>query len=795
MSVFLKDLRLALRSLAKKPAYAALAIATMALGLGAATAVYGVFDVVLLSPLPFPDSDRLMVLYTANPPKRIETAGVSAPEYRDYREQLSSFEALELWTWYGLSLNRDGRPRDITTLRASPGLLATLGTRPFLGRTFRPDEAEESRVVVMSHGLWASEFGADPGIIGRSVRLDEEPWTVVGVMPAGFQFPSAEVKLWIPYSTAEANERLRFWSVLGRLKPGVTEEQARREAETVSRALETKYPDTNAGFVARIASLKERTVGTIRASLVAVLVAVGLFLLIACANVTNLTLARGLDRSGQLAARTALGAPRGRLLSLLLAESTLLALLGGVLGVALAAWGVEALSAMAPPEIPRSAEIALSPRVLAVAGGLILLAGPLFGLLPAFQLSGRAGATISGNRSMTGARAATRARRALTIAQLALSLVLLAGAGLMIRSLWKVFGLDPGFEPKNAVAVQLFVFGPAYEGKPEAWRQFARSLESGIAAIPGVTAVGTVNALPLSPIQGGSREVEIEGRAEPEQGRASFRVASPGALSALGRRLVAGRNFTADDRDGGALVALLSKAAVRAYFGDQNPLGASIRVRGGEKWAQVVGVVADVRAAGLERTPDPEVIFPFEQQPFGVMSVVVRAAGNLPGLLEAVQREVWKVDAEQPVYRASPLTELVRQDTARRRFFTTVLALFAFFALLLASIGIYGVVSYSVAQRLREIAVRMALGANPAEIRQMVLRDGAILAAGGLALGLILGIAGARAVSSMLFEIPPTDPATFLVVTMVLAAVALSACLVPAFRAAGVAPFTLLRQE
>ncbi len=795
MSVFLKDLRLALRSLAKKPAYAGLAIATMALGLGAATAVYGVFDVVLLSPLPFPSSDRLMVLYTANPAKRIETAGVSAPEYRDYREQLSSFASLDLWTWYGLSLNRDGRPRDITTLRASPGLLETLGTRPLLGRTFRPDESEESRVVVMSHGLWASEFGADPGIIGRSVRLDEEPWTVVGVMPAGFEFPSAEVKLWIPYSTAEANERLRFWSVLGRLKPGVTEEQARREAETVSRALEAKYPDTNAGFVARIASLKERAVGTIRSSLVAVLVAVGLFLLIACANVTNLTLARGLDRGGELAARTALGAPRSRLLSLLLAESTLLALLGGLLGVALAAWGVEALSALAPAEIPRSAEITLSPRVLAVAGGLILLAGPLFGLLPAFQLSGRAGSAISGNRSMTGARAATRARRALTIAQLALSLVLLAGAGLMVRSLWKVFGLDPGFKPENAVAVQLFVFGPQYEGKPDAWRQFSRSLEAGIAGLPGVTAVGTVNALPLSPIQGGSREIQIEGRAEPEQLRASFRIASPGALAALGRRLVAGRNFTTDDRDGGAGVVMLSKAAVRAYFGDQDPLGASIRFRGSEKWAQVVGVVADVRAAGLERTPDPEVIYPYEQQPFGVMSVVVRSAGNLPGLLEAVQREVWKVDAEQPVYRAAPLTDLVRQDTARRRFFTTVLAFFAFFALLLASIGIYGVVSYSVAQRLREIALRMALGANPAAIRQMVLRDGAILAAGGLGLGLILGIAGARAASSMLFEIPPTDPTTFLVVTMVLAAVALSACLVPAYRAAAVAPFALLRQE
>ncbi len=794
MSVFLKDLRLALRSLAKKPAYAGLAIATMALGLGAATAVYGVFDVVLLSPLPFPASDRLMVLSTANPAKRIETAGVSAPEYRDYREQLSSFASLELWTWYGLSLNRDGRPRDITTVRASPGLLEALGTRPLLGRTFRPDESEESRVIVMSHGLWASEFGADREIIGRSVRLDEEPWTVVGVMPAGFEFPSAEVKLWIPYSAAEANERLRFWSVVGRLKPGVTEEQARREAETVSRALESKYPET-AGFVARIASLKERAVGTIRSSLVAVLVAVGLFLLIACANVTNLTLARGLDRGGELAARTALGAPRSRLLSLLLAESTLLALLGGLLGVALAAWGVEALSALAPPEIPRSAEITLSPRVLAVAAGLILLAGPLFGLLPALQLSGRAGTAISGNRSMTGARAATRARRALTIAQLALSLVLLAGAGLMVRSLWKVFGLDPGFEPKNAVAVQLFVFGPPYEGKPDAWRQFGRSLEAGIAALPGVTAVGTVNALPLSPIQGGSREVEIGGRAEPEQLRASFRVASPGALAALGRRLVTGRSFTADDRDGGAPVVMLSAAAVGAYFGDQNPIGASIRVRGGEKWAQVVGVVADVRAAGLERVPDPEVIFPFEQQPFGVMSVVVRSAGPMPGLLEAVQREVWKVDAEQPVYRAAPLTELVRQDTARRRFFTTVLALFAFFALLLASIGIYGVVSYSVAQRLREIAVRMALGANPAEIRQMVLKDGATLAAGGLALGLVLGIAAARAASSMLFEIPPTDPTTFLVVTMVLAAVALSACLVPASRAAAVAPFSLLRQE
>lgn len=795
MSHFLGDLRLAFRSLLKKPGYTLLAVATMALGLGAATAVYGVFDVVLLSPLPFPDSDQLVVLSTANPSKRIESAGLSAPEYRDYKEQLATFARLELWTWYGLSLNKDGGPRDITTLRATPGLLETLGTRPFLGRTFRPEEREDDRVVVMSYGLWATEFGGDRGLIGKSVRLDEQPWTVVGVMPEGFQFPSPEVKLWIPFANAEGTERMRFWSSIGRLKPGVTIDQARRDAESVAKSLELKLPDTNTGFVARVTSLKEQAVGTIRGSLIAVLVAVGLFLLIACANVTNLTLARGLDRTNELTARAALGAPRSRLLSLLLAESTLLALVGGILGVALAAWGVEVLSSIAPPELPRSAEITLSPRVLAVAGFLILLAGPIFGLLPGLQLSARAGSPPGGNRSMTSTKAATRARRTLTIAELALSLVLLAGAGLMVRSLWKVFALDAGFKPENAVAVQLFVFGPNYEGKPEAWRQFVKNTEANIAGLPGVTAVGTVNALPLSPIQGGSREIEIEGRAEPETLRAAFRLATPGALAALGRRLVLGRNFTADDRADALQVAMLSEAAARAYFPNQDPLGQALRLKGGTSWARVVGVVGNVRAAGLERAPDPEVIFPYDQQPFGVVSMVVRSAGNQAGLLEAVQREVWRVDAQQAVYRAAPLSELVRQNTARRRFFTTVLALFAFFALILASIGIYGVVSYSVAQRLREIAVRMALGARPEEIRAMVLKDGAILAAGGLGLGLVLGFTGAKAASSMLFEIPPTDPATFFVVTMALATVALAACLVPARKAAKLAPFSLLRQE
>lgn len=796
MSPFVAELRLAWRSLRKRRGMSLLAVVTMALGLGATTCVYAVFDAVLVSPLPYPNSDRLMVVTSGLPSKGFEITGLSMPDYRDYRQQLHSFESIELWAWQSLAFSRENRAHHLSTLRTSPGLLTTLGVKPLLGRTFLPEETEQSRVVVLSYGFWKGQAGGESDILGRTLELDRQPWTVVGVMPQDFEFPQSTVALWTPMSTSSPDRTQRSWRALGRLRPGVTAAEARLEAETVALSLAKEYPDSNRGWVGRITGLKELRVGSLRPQLTTVLAAVGLLLAIACANVGQLTLARGLERSGELATRMALGASRGRLFGMFTLESALVAVFGGVLGLALAAWGVAALAALAPAEIPRVAEITLSPRVLAFSALLTLIAGPLLGLLPAFELASRAGGAFSGRSGLTASRSARRFRSVLTVAQLALSLALLSGAGLLVRSLTRVLAVDPGFEPEQAVAVELFDFDPTFTPQPQRWRQLARGIEERVAALPGVAAVGIVNALPLSPVQGGSALLEVEGRAEAEAVRAGYRTMTPGALAALGRRLVAGRAFTNADDAAGVPVVMLSEAAVRAYFGGESPIGRRVRIfANDEPWALVVGVLADIRTLGLERAPEPELYFPYDQQPTGALAVVVRSAGPRPGLLEAVQEAIWKAAPLQPAYRAVPLLELVRDHLARRRFFTTALLVFASLALLLASIGLYGVISASVRGRRGEMAVRMALGARPAQIRRLVLGEGAKLTGLGLALGLVLSAVGARAVAAMLFDTPPVHPLTLALTSAILAIVALFACLAPARRAGAVAPSALLRGE
>ncbi|HEX4954500.1 MAG TPA: ABC transporter permease [Thermoanaerobaculia bacterium] len=794
MSRVFEDLRFAARSLAKRPGYAVLAIATIAIGIGAATAVFSVVNTVLLEPLPFGQPDRLVAVSSTNLEKGIEGAGVSAPDVLDYRRRMTTLAGIEAWSWYGLSLNTDGRPRDITTLRVTPGTIDLFQVAPLSGRTFRAGEREEDRVVLLSWGMWQSEFGGDPGIVGKQIRLEEAPWTVVGVMPDSFAFPSREVKMWIPQDpTADTRRAGRFLGGLARLGPGVSLERAQREADTVAGALASEYPDTNKGFRLRLTPLQESVVGGVRKNLFLALGAVGLLLLVGCTNVTNLMLARGLARRPELAARVALGAGRGRLLSLMLAESTLIAVAGGALGILLAAWGTEILAAANPADLPRAAEVGLDGRALGVSIVLILLAGPVFGLLPAWQLAGSApsAALRAGGRGSVGS--AARSRRWLTVAELAMALVLLVGAGLMIKSLWRLNAQDPGFRPQGALALQLFVFGDQYR-EPAAWRLFYEQLESRLAALPGVASVGAMNTLPLSVIQGGTLSVQVDGRAEAEKDRAAIKTATPGFLPALGRRLVSGRAFTAADRPESQPVAMLNETAARRFFPEGNALGQRVKHEADPRWWTVVGVVADMRQEGLEVAPRPELVTPFAQRPGGMMSVVVRAKGDAGALLEAAQQQVWQVDPVQPIFRAALLEDFARENTQRRRFLTWLVGVFAGLALALAAVGIYGVVSYGVAQQLREFALRLALGARPAQIRRLVLRDGFLLTVAGIGLGAVASLFLARGVASLLYEVDPADPPTFLLVGVGLAAISLLACLLPAQRAAAVAPFESLKE-
>ncbi len=794
MSHLFEDLRFAARSLAKRPGYALLAIATIAIGIGAATAVFSVVNAVLLKPLAFGEPDRLVAVSSTNLEKGIEGSGISSADLLDYQRRLTSLVGVEAWSWYGLSLNTDGRPRDITTLRVSSGMIDLLRVPPLHGRTFRAGETEENHVVLLSWGLWQSELGGDPGIVGKQIRLEEEPWTVVGVMPEAFAFPSREVKMWIPMDLARDTRRAgRYLGAVGRLGPGASLDAAQRETDTVAAALAAEYPDSNKGFRLRLTSLQESVVGGVRKNLFLALAAVGLLVLVGCTNVTNLMLARGLARRPELAARVALGAGRGRLLSLMLAESTLIAVAGGVLGVLIAAWGTEILAAANPADLPRAAEVGLDGRALGVSMLLILLAGPVFGLLPAWQLAGSApsAALRAGGRSAVGS--AARSRRWLTVAELAMALVLLVGAGLMIKSLWRLNAQDPGFRPEGALALQLFVFGDSYR-EPAATRLFYEQLEERLAALPGVESVGSMTTLPLSVIQGGTLGLEVEGRAESEKDRAAVKTGTPGYLAALGRRLVAGRPFTAADGPESLPVAMLNETAVRRFFPEGSPLGKRIRHEADNRWWTVVGVVADVRQEGLEVAPRPELVMSFAQRPQGMMSVVVRTAGDPGSLLEAAQQQVWKVDPVQPIFRAALLEDFARENTQRRRFLTWLVGVFAGLALALAAVGIYGVVSYGVAQQLREFALRLALGARPAQIRRLVLRDGLLLTAAGLGLGVVASLVLARGAASLLYEVDPADPPTFLLVGLGLALISLLACLLPAQRAAAVAPFESLKE-
>jgi putative ABC transport system permease protein len=804
LSAIVQDLRFAARGLWRQPGFTAVAVVTLALGIGANSAIFSVVNGVLLRPLPYREPERLVTALHAG---RYPVAGGN---FLDWRAQSRSFEraaAAQAWgPRQGGTLTGWGRPETIApALQVTADLFDVLGVPPLMGRTFAPgdDRPGAPRTVVLSHRLWQRRFGGQPDIVGQTLTLDGQGYTVIGVMPAGFEFAPFWIRnaeLFVPLDlSARAQDRkgesLRLFARLG---PGVTRAQAQAETDAIWRRIDQEHPGTTRPDVV-IGSLTEQVVGQVRRPLLVLLAGVGFVLLIACANVANLLLARSGARRREIGIRSSLGASRGRLVRQLLTESLVLALAGAAAGLLLAHWGVSLLAALGPRDLPRLQDITVDGAVLAFTLGVAALTGVLFGTGPALRLTAADVQTAlrEGGRGSTEGARGGRFRGALVVVEVALALVLMVGAGLMVRSFERLRAVDAGFDPRHVVAVSLPAAAARSED-PEARRALYRAVIQRVRALPGVAEAGGINHLPI----GGDiwqRELAVVGAPVPppgEEPHAVYRIITPGYLPALGLSLRRGRDFTDRDAPGAPGVAIVNEALARALWPGQDPLGKQIRVQdGGPELREVVGVVGDAKQRDWTARPLPEMYLAYLQNPSSTLSLVVRGSGDPAGLGAAVQREIWACDPMLPASRVASMEQVVADALGQPRFHLLLLNLFAAVALLLAAVGIYGVMAQAVSQRTHEIGIRMALGAQAWQVRRMVLRQGMALAAAGAAAG--LGAAGAltRLMRALLFEVSPTDPLTFLLLPALLIGVALLACWLPARRAAALPPMAALRSD
>jgi predicted permease len=799
-----QDVGYAVRRLRQAPGFTLVAVATLALGIGATSAIFSVVHAVLLSPLPFPEADRLVQVAQTWEGHPV----VHSPQnFLDVAAQSTSFSGLAALDSSGFTLTGQGAPTRLDGAEVSASFFDVLRVPPLLGRGFVEGENEpgRNRVAVLGHALWRDRFGADPGVVGRTISLDRQPHVVVGIAPAGFRYPE-DAELWRPMEHDDVfRSRSRgawYLTVVGRLRTGATLEGARQEVSTIAERLARAYPADNEGVGGTVVPLLEATVGESRRALLVLLGAVGLVLLVACVNVANLLLARVTSRETELAVRAALGAGRGRLVRQLLTESLLLALVGGAAGLLLAARIVDGIVALQPEGVPRLAEVGVNGAAVSFAVVLSLAASLLSGAFPALHTSRRATAQAlrQGSRGiLVGGRGDLRG--ALVVGQIALAMVLLAGSGLLLRSFARLRHVDPGFRTENALAFRLSLPDSAY---PEDAQRLAfhDELQRRLGALPGVRAVGAVAGLPLA----GSRfniSFTVDGRpAVPpsQQPTMEVRIATPGYFRTLGIPVRRGRAFTEGDGPESPQVVVLSESAVRRFFPDEEPIGRTIRLglgrgRGRRAGGEVVGVVGDVKDLGLAAASPPEIYVPYAQFPIQSMDVVVRTDVPPRSLASAAERLVHGLDAELPVARVATLDEVLARSVSGPRFHALLLGSFAAVALFLAALGLFGVMSCAVAQRTREIAVRVALGATRGEMLRMVLRDALVLGTAGVALGLGGALLLSRAIASLLFALSPRDPATLAAVAAVLLATALVASYLPARRATRVDPVIALRSE
>jgi predicted permease len=792
--------------LRRHPGFTLVAALTLALGIGANTAIFSVVNAVLLKPLPFRQSEQLVKVW----PEKIRTS-VSKAEFVEIRNNSQSFADLAAYSGWSFTLTGRDEPAKLSGARTTATFFSLLGVRAALGRTFLPEEdrADRSHVALLSYGTWESRFGADPNIVGQSVTIDGESHTIVGVLPADFRFPDKEfpkfeLELIVPAPidpTDDEDFTAGYLNVLGRLKQGVTPGQAQAELINIARNARVKFPHMpdDYGQQANVLTLQKELVGETNQMLLILLGAVGIVLLIACANVANLQLARTTARNREIAIRTALGAARGRVVRQLLTESVLLSLLGGAAGVVLAMWGIAVLVSLLPAEVPRLNNIGIDLRVLSFSLGLSVVTGMLFGLAPALSSSKidlQLALKESGSPAMTGMGG--RLRSLLIVAEVSLALMLVIGAGLLVKSFWRLQQVDPGFKAENVLSLQLAPPSTAYaEGDRK--RVFYREIMDRVRALPGVKAAGAIHLLPM----GGSNwnpNLRVEDHPLPE-GTAlpsvDWRLITPGYFQAMGIRLIRGRYFTEDDNEKALAVAIVNETLARRYWPGEDPIGK--RIRGGfegKEWVPIVGVVSDVKEQGLDLPTHLEMYRPFAQSPLtSSLTLMVRTDTEPSALAAAIRNEVWAIDRNVPIADVQPLAQVVSESVNARRQTMLMLASFAGVALLLGAVGIYGVVTYSVNQRTHEIGVRMALGATSRDVLRLIVGQGMRVILTGVALGLVGAYLASRALEQLLFGVSATDPLTFAGVTLLLVVVAFLACLIPARRATRVDPMEALRYE
>jgi putative ABC transport system permease protein len=805
-----QDIRYGLRTLAKSYGFTTVAVLTLALGIGANSAIFSFVDGVLLKPLPYPDPERILQVWEKPPGGG--NNGVSTANFLDWQHQSDVFEQMVATTGGSMTLSGIGDPVMLRVGRVSAGYFDVFGIKPALGRTFAPDEDRPGKetVVVLSHRIWTSQFGADTGIVGKTITLDNRPFTVIGVMPEGSAFDRGGNRMWRPlaFATTERARNFHWLSIIGRLKPGVTMEKARAQMDGIGARIATDYPDSNKGWGVSLVRFVDVVVGQqLRSSLYVLLAAVGMLLLIGCANLANLTLARGTSREREVAVRAALGAGRGRLIRQFLTESVLLATMGGVAGIAVGYGLMTFLKFMLPPfMLPAAVKVEMDVRVLAFALVLSLVTGLVFGLAPALSATkpDLAGAMKEGGRGSSGDGARRRLRSALVVIEVALAFILLAGGGLVVRSFFQMMQVELGLDATNVLTMRLPVASDRF-ATPSALTAYVRDIVERVGRVPGVSGAATTDALPLEGY-GNGMPLLIAGRPVVDRANrqgAGFKVVHPNYFRVLGIHVIKGRGLTDQDVRSGPPVTVVNQSFVQRYFAKEDPIGQTLLVQeivtgspqlGSEIPWQIVGVIADERTSSLEGTNRPGMYVPMEQSPTTYLSLVVRGAIDADTLGRAVTYAVHQVDPNQAVTELRTLEQIKRESSASSRLRTTLLGIFAGLALLLSAVGIYGVISYTVAQRTHEMGVRAALGASAASLMRLVLSNGLFLTG----IGLVLGIAGAigltRLLGTLLFGVGARDPLTLAGSAVILALVAAAACYVPARRAAMLDPLAALRE-
>ncbi|MEW6210873.1 MAG: ABC transporter permease [Acidobacteriota bacterium] len=801
----MKDLRFALRQLMKNPGFTLVAVIALALGIGANTAIFSVVHSVLLRPLPFKDPDHLVWVWGVQP--QLDRAPHSPADFLDYQSQNSSFEQMAAFRPMSFTLTGEGQPEMLNGMITSANYFSLLGLNAARGRVFSEEDgvAGASRKAVLSHALWQRQFGGDPGVIGKPITLNGESVTVIGVILPSVG--SRQIEIWlnprqvVPDFTPNSTEDLltmrnnNYLNVFARLKPSVGITQAQTDLDAVHKRIEDQYP-LKSSHRLRLVPMHELVTGEARPALLALLGAVGLVLLIACANVANLMLARAASRQKEIAIRQAMGASRLRIIRQLLTESAMLSALGGGLGWLLAWWGVDVMVALSPPDTPRVQEIGLDRYVLLFTLGVSLLTTILFGLVPALLAS-----RVDLNETLKeGGRASVASRRplrsALVISEIALALVVLIGAGLLVQSFARVLSADSGFKTENIMTGFVWLSDSRYE-KADSCRAFLKEMVARLEALPGVEGVAVCNDLPVAGTDTTSNPT-IEGRppfSAEDQVLVGRHVINARYFEAMGIPLLKGRAFTERDREKSSPVLIINEAMARALFPDDDPVGKRIRFGTDDEWREIVGVAGDVKWDGLQAGAGFHSYAPHLQEPWPYLNLAVRSPLDSHSLIAAVRREIQSIDSALPVSSVRTMDEVIAETIAPRRFSMMLFSLFAVVALLLVAVGIYGVMSYSVSQRTHELGIRMALGASRGDVMRIVVRHAMAMTVAGIAAGTAAALGATRLMESMLFEVETTDPMTFIAVAVLLLLVAFASCYLPARRATRVDPMTALRCE